>query len=148
MNSDRISVNSGDIGDLMTDLSTLEGDITALQGSLATATGGFKDGVTSSSIAGSNPGTEHYTDAASVIFGAAPMELPQLKSLKCWGDSMGVIGYELEYMDGVIYKRVGTAALPSSPETLDFATGQYVSKIDGGVGEDVKSLTFTRNDGM
>ena len=100
MNSDKIGVNSNDIAGLTGDLNMLEGDITTLKGSIGSGSGGgsgFKDGVGSARIAGSGPATEHYTDAASVVFGAGKDSLPQLKSLKCWGDMTAVIGYELEY---------------------------------------------------
>ena len=147
MNSDKIGVNSADIASVMGDLTQLEGDITALSGSIGSASSGFKDAVGSATIAGSNPGREVYNDAASIIFGAGKDSLPQLKSLKCWGDMMAVIGYELEYTDGVIYKRMGTAALPAMPVTLDFASGEYINQIAGTTETMVNSLTFTKNDG-
>ena len=58
-----------------------------------------------------------------------------------------VIGYELEYTDGVIYKRMGTTPLPASPVELTFAAGEYVTGISGTTDTMVNSLTFTSSNG-
>ena len=108
MNSSRIMMNSANLVSLGMDLATLQQDITALEGSINGIGGGYSASAGSRTVGGTNNGVEHYQDGASVIF-ASPTDLPQLKALKCWFDTTGVIGYELDYMDGVIYKRVGDA---------------------------------------
>ena len=59
-----------------------------------------------------------------------------------------MIGYELGYMDGVVYKRMGTTPIGSnSPQELMFAQGEFVNGISGTADTMVNSLTFTKNDG-
>ena len=155
VNSGGISVNSMDIGDLMTDLTKLEGDIDTLEGSIGSAGGGggFKDAniATFRVDSPTNKGKKHYADAASILFTAGD-DLPQLASLKCWGDATGVVGYELAYTDGVVYKRLGTrpvdGATPISPVEIIFMMGEYVKGVAGTVEDHVMSLTFTKSDGM
>ena len=93
-------------------MSALEDDIKQLQQQL-NPFGGWKDEVQALSTEASNPGVAHYTDASSLIFSADRDFLPQLRKMKCWSDSTAVIGYELEYADDTIYRRVGTAPLPT-----------------------------------
>ena len=61
---------------------------------------------------------------------------------------MAVIGYELGYMDGVVYKRMGEVPIGTNmPVELTFAQGEYVNGISGTTDTMVNSLTFTKNDG-
>ena len=82
MNSDAIGMNSSDIAGLNTDITKLEGDIAALDiDSIAAGAGGAGGSSVSSNsrsrdISGSNPGIEHYADAASIIYGAGAGNLP------------------------------------------------------------------------
>ena len=91
-------------------------------------------------------GDDVYNDAASIIFGS-PEALPQLAAIRCWDDEIAVIGYELQYTDGVIYKRVGTATLPQTPKEMSFSPGQYISGIGGSTDTEINSLIFKKNDG-
>ena len=83
MNSDAIGMNSSDIAGLNTDITKLESDIEALDvdaigaGAAGGASGSsVSSGAKSRDIAGSNPGIEHYADAASIIYGAGAGNLP------------------------------------------------------------------------